>query len=709
MQTMTFLRPLRLLLALALLLPAFMSGQIGMTVGNGGPGPVKAQHLTVEMISAGPAIAKGGKQTVGFVFSMEQGWHVYWRNAGYAGYPPRVHWSLPDGVTAGPLQFPAPERLSLNDTVDYGYEDSVAYPVSIEAARTAKADNAGNVHVAAKLDWLVCKEVCIPGKADLGLDLKLMPAGTPVSHEGEQVGALGVALKSMPKPLPPNYQFKANSSGKDIILTATLGTKPDDAEFYPLDADIIKDGDQNEDALPDGARIQMERSPSAKTTPKTLHGLFKLTDEENYEIAVPVVEGPPPALAASGPSASGVTAISAIGLAFVGGMLLNLMPCVFPVLFLKALSLLQSSTEERHRLRSHGIAYTLGIVASFWLVVAVLLALRAGGKQFGWGFQLQSPSFVAVLAGFLFFFALSLAGVFDFGLSLTSTGGSFAQKGGYSGSFFTGVLATVVATPCVGPFMGAAIGFALAQPAFVTLLVFTSLALGLAAPYLALSLQPAWVRFLPRPGAWMELLKQITSVPLFATVIWLVYLYGRLFSGGSDPSEGIQRIALLLSCLMLIAIAAWVLGRWPGRRGISTVAALITLGAAVLISRPREVSAATVWQPFSADAVKQARTQGKAVFVDFTAAWCLSCQVNERVVLNSSDVQKQLHAANVVPMRADWTQYDEKITAALQAAGRSGVPTYIIYPANPSAPPDVLPEVLSKSVVLDAMQRDLKP
>ncbi len=299
--------------------------------------------------------------------------------------------------------------------------------------------------------------------------------------------------------------------------------------------------------------------------------------------------------------------------------------------------------------------------------------------------------------------------MFDFGLSLTSAGGSLAQKGGYSGSFFTGVLATVVATPCVGPFMGAAIGFALAQPAIVTFLVFTSLALGLAAPYMLLSLQPAWVKLLPRPGAWMEVLKQITALPLFATVIWLVYVYGALFQGGGEPSQGITRMAWLLAGLMLIAIAAWTLGRWPARRG-STLAAIVLAICAIALplSASRTDASATVWQPFSADAVKQARAGGKAVFVDFTAAWCLSCQVNERVVLKSSDVQKEFAGGNVVPMRADWTQYDEKITAALQAVGRSGVPTYIIYPADPAAAPDVLPEVLSKGVVLDAMKKDIK-
>jgi thiol:disulfide interchange protein/DsbC/DsbD-like thiol-disulfide interchange protein len=692
------------------LLPALAIAQIGTTAGDGGPGPVKAQHLTVEMMSAGPAIAKGGSQTVAFVFSMEDGWHVYWRNAGYAGYPPKVKWTLADGLTAGALQFPAPQRLPLETTVDYGYESSIAYPVTVTAAAKAKPDKSGNIHMAAKLDWLVCKQVCVPGKADLGLDLKLVPAGAAVSHDGEQVGALGSALKSMPKPLPADFKFTAVTKGKNIVLTAITGAKPIDAEFYPFESDTIVDGPQSAELLPDGARIPMLLPDSVKTAPKTLHGLFKLSPEQSYEIDVPVVVGAlPVSKPVGGASAEGITALSAIALAFVGGMLLNLMPCVFPVLFLKALSLLQSSGEERHRVRSHGVAYTLGIVASFWLVVAVLLALRAGGKQFGWGFQLQSPGFVAVLAAFLFFFALSLAGMFDLGLSMTSAGGSLAQKGGYSGSFFTGVLATVVATPCVGPFMGAAIGFALAQPAFVTFLVFTSLALGLAAPYLALTLQPAWVRFLPRPGAWMELLKQITAVPLFATVIWLVYIYGRLFTGGSDTSEGITRITLLLSCLMLIAIAAWVLGRWPARRTGTIAAVLITVCAIALpLSASRETATATVWQPFSAEAVQQARAGGKAVFVDFTAAWCLSCQVNERVVLNSTDVQKQLHSADVVAMRADWTQYDEKITAALQAVGRSGVPTYIIYPANASAAPDVLPEVLSKNVVLSAMQKDLK-
>jgi thiol:disulfide interchange protein DsbD len=702
----SFLRYL-CLLSLALF-PSVTVGQIGTVVGNGGPGPVKAQHLTVEMISAGPQIAAGGTQTVAFVFTMEEGWHIYWTNAGFAGLPPRVKWTVPDGITTGPLQFTGPDRLPLDTAVDYGYEDAVALPVSVEATKKVKADKAGNVHLAAQVSWLVCKQVCIPGKADLGLDLKLAKAGTAVSHDGEKVGELGAALRGMPKPLPATFKLTATSSGNNIVLTAITGTRETDAEFFPAEQDVIADTatPPTTDILDNGAQIHYTKSPNAKTMPKSLSGVLKLASEESYTIDVPIVAGPAPVQTASsgGGTLGKASVIGATALAFLGGVLLNLMPCVFPVLFLKALSLLQTSQAEKQHVRSHGVAYTLGIVASFWLVVAALLALRAEGKQLGWGFQLQSPGFVVVLTSFLFFFALSLAGMFDFGLSLTSAGDSLTQKGGYTGSFFTGVLATVVATPCVGPFMGAAIGFALSQPAPVTFLVFTALALGLAAPYMLLTINPSWVKLLPKPGAWMDLLKQITALPLFITVIWLVYIYGRL-----STANGIFAMAMLLGGLLLIAIASWTLGRWPVRRWSTAVAVLLAaLAIALPLYATRETKSAVTWQTFDADAVAKARSEGKAVFVDFTAAWCLSCQVNERVVLKSSEVEKQLSQPNVVAMKADWTQYDAKITAALQAAGRDGVPTYIVYPANSAAPADVLPEVLSKSVVLDALAKDLK-
>jgi thiol:disulfide interchange protein DsbD len=386
-------------------------------------------------------------------------------------------------------------------------------------------------------------------------------------------------------------------------------------------------------------------------------------------------------------------------------MILNLMPCVFPVLFLKGLALVQSSGEERSRMRKHGVVYTLGILVSFWIVVGALLVMRAGGQQLGWGFQFQSPLFLALMAMLLFFLGLSLAGQFELGLLLTSAGSSLAQKQGYAGSFFTGVLATVVATPCTAPLMGAAIGFALSQSALVSFAVFTSLALGLAVPYVLLTLRPEWTRVLPKPGAWMEVLKQATSVPIFGTVIWLIWVF--------TQSAGPNALLGLLTALLLLAVTGWILGRWPAKRMASVAGALVLLVAVgvsigtvrVLASHPASAQVrggGLQWEAWTPDAVEKYRSQGKAVFVDFTASWCLSCQVNERVVLDRSDVQAKFTQAGVVLLRADWTQHDDAIAQALAKLGRSGVPTYALYlPGKPE--PQVLPEVLTSGIVFDAL------
>ncbi len=690
-------------------------------VGNGGPGPVKGQHLTVEMVSAGPEIAVGGSQTVGFVFTLEDKWHIYWKNAGFAGFPPSVQWTLPAGVKAGDLEFPAPTRLPFQGAVDYGYEDNVTYPVVLTAEAKAKASKGGLLHVAAKVKWLVCREVCVPGSADLGLDLKLAPAGTVVGTQGTTVGPLAAALKHLPKPMPADFAAHAVTNGDALALTFTTGTRETDGDFYPLDESVFADNvDQSTETLDNGIRMFATLLPKT-AAPKTLHGVVELSDDEAYEITAEVTPGTAAeALPAAGVSRSNgpgadttekVTVVSAILLALLGGVILNLMPCVFPVLFLKALSLVQSQGEERSRMRSHGLTYTLGIIVSFWAIVAVLLVLRGGGSRFGWGFQLQSPGFVACLAMLLFFFALSLAGMFELGLSITSAGDSLTRKQGFAGSFFTGVLATVVATPCVGPFMGVAIGFALSQPPLVTFAVFTALGVGLALPYLAISYFPALIKWLPKPGAWMELLKQVTALPLFATVIWLVYIYGRLYSTG-EAGQGVYQAAMLLCGLLVLTVAAWTLGRWPYARVATVAAVLLVVGAVAtpFVMRPgkAEAAAAAQWQPFSQAALDGARASGRAVFVDYTAAWCLSCQVNEKLVLRTDEVQAKLRKGNFVLLRADWTQYDPAITAALTAVGRSGVPTYVIYPGKVGITPDVLPELLTKDGVISAIERDTK-
>jgi thiol:disulfide interchange protein len=401
--------------------------------------------------------------------------------------------------------------------------------------------------------------------------------------------------------------------------------------------------------------------------------------------------------------------LQAIVWAFTGGIILNLMPCVFPVLFIKGLSLVHSSGRERAAMRLHGWVYTLGILVSFWLVVGVLLVLRSAGQSLGWGFQFQSPIFLAIMALFLFFLALSLAGQFEIGLSLTSTGGDLAQREGYAGSFFTGVLAMVVATPCTAPLMGVAVGYALAHSAVISFAVFTALGLGLAAPYLLLAYNPAWTRILPRPGAWMEVLKQLVSIPIFATVIWLVWVF--------TQTAGVNALLALLAAFLLLAIAGAILGRYPARRAAAIAATVVLIAAVSLPVYAAQVFGAplaadsstkgtgTEWKPFSADAVANARAQGHPVFVDFTASWCLSCQVNERVVLDRADVEKRLNSSGVVLLKADWTRHDASIGQALAALGRSGIPTYALYPAAADAPPFLLPEVLTPGAVYEGLDR----
>ncbi|HUZ97654.1 MAG TPA: thioredoxin family protein [Edaphobacter sp.] len=667
--------------------------------GDGGPGPAKSQHLTVQLVSASQTIAPGGTLQAGLAFTLDPHWHVYWLNAGDAGEPPKITWTLPAGVTAGALQFPIPQRLPNEPLMDFGYENSVTFPILFTTTKSLKS---GTIHLDAKVSWLVCARVCIPGKAHLGLNLTAAPGAAP----SQPAGQLAEAIQLLAQPPPAGTKLTVMGGRSDFVLTLITGHRETTAEFYPFDQDqIVNAAPQTVEPLPNGVRLRIQRAPDLTMLPAQLHGLIKLSPTTAYDLTAAITPGEVAPAAGSKPasSASGITTITAIGLAFLGGIILNLMPCVFPVLFLKGLALVQSSGEERSRLRSHGLVYTLGILVSFWIIVAVLLGLRASGAQAGWGFQLQSPTFIAVLSLGLFFFALSLAGQFELGLSLTSVGGELAQKQGFAGSFFTGVLATIVATPCTAPLMGAAIGFALAQPAGITFAVFTALGFGLATPYLLLSFQPAWTRILPRPGQWMETLKQLTAVPLFLTAIWLAWLFGRLYS----PASSLDHMAYLLVGFLLVAIAGWALARWPARWG-SAIAAVVLGALALTTSLYSPKDTTLVWQPYSQQALDQARAAGHPVFIDFTAAWCLSCQVNERLVLRSADVQRQLADHKLTLLKADWTQYDPEITKELASLNRSGVPTYVIYPSSQTAPADVLPELLTKDLVLAAISRDAR-
>ncbi|MGA3345155.1 MAG: thioredoxin family protein [Terracidiphilus sp.] len=722
-----------------------------------------APHVHVQLVFRKAELHPGGGDHGGIYFKLEPGWHVYWKNPGDAGLPPHIQWTLPEGVTAGPLQFTAPKRLPLGPLMDFGYEDEVLYPFRLELARSVKP---GTVVLHAKVDWLVCRASCIPGKAELEITQRVL-AAAPVK---EQDDGPGVELwkrlaRLLPDALPSSDRAFFQPIKEGFRLTVETGRRESSAVFFPEEPDILDNPAPQKFAVAaNGLTLELKKDANLTANPKELRGVLELSGGQAYEIvALPSgaavaqqsegrsqsPENPPSGAKAQDDSAKPMYGLKPVpfnqlrpvpfdgsgtlpagsaggaslarllrtsGLAFLGGLLLNLMPCVFPVLFLKGLALVNSGNEERGRLRAHGLVYAAGILVSFWVLVGVLLGLRAAGATLGWGFQFQSPVFLSLMAGLLFFLGLSLAGQFEIGLTLTGAGGSLAAKQGYTGSFFTGVLAVVVATPCTAPFMGAAIGYALAQSAAVTFAVFTALALGLAAPYVALTLQPAWTRLLPKPGAWMEVLRQAVAVPIFATVIWLAWVMAQ--------ACGASVLAALLASFLLLAIAGWFLGRWPARRWAAAVAGLIVilvivlalydqrsaddkteLGEIAKMVRNGQIAGANgLWQPWSEAAVSRSLAAGQPVFLDFTASWCLSCQVNERVALNQPEVVTAFQAKNVVLMKADWTRHDEGITQALTALGRSGVPAYALYVPGQSGV-QMLPEVLTPRIITDALSK----
>ena len=709
------MRIVRLIFAILLVLAAGLPARAASDSAD-------APHLHVQLMTAANGIAAPGQVDAGLYFKLESGWHVYWLNPGDAGQAPKINWTLPSGLTAGPMQFPAPKRLPLGPLMDFGYEDQVLFPFTLTADSSLKAGSVA--HVAGKVNWLVCRETCIPGKANLEFDL---PVSSNAPANAANAALISKFAALLPSPMPAGSKLGFTTTADGYRLTAVTRQRETEAQFFPADADLIANAaPQTVTGTAKGFTLDLKKDPNAPASkPTQLRGLLELSGGRAYAILAPsgapvaVKPDEAPALsqpsaqapAASGPAQPAMTGalpptqksglLRSVGLAFLGGIILNLMPCVFPVLFLKGLALVNSGSEERHKLRAHGLVYTAGIVVSFWALVGVLLALRTAGARLGWGFQFQNPIFLSLMACLLFFLGLSLAGQFEIGLSLTSAGGSLAAKQGYTGSFFTGVLAVIVATPCTAPFMGAAIGYALAAPAVVTFAIFTALALGLAAPYLALTLQPAWTRILPKPGAWMEVLRQAVSVPIFGTVIGLAWVVANGY--------GATLLAVLLACFLLLAIAGWFLGRWPAKGWSAALAGVIVLSVVGLsvyaaqnfVQAPRAARNGD-WEPWSDATVAKYQTAGRPVFVDFTANWCLSCQVNERVALTRPEVVKAFADAHVALLKADWTQHDDAIAQELEKLGRNGVPTYVLYVPG-QASPKLLPEALTPGIVLDAV------
>jgi thiol:disulfide interchange protein len=675
--------------------------------------PAAGGQVEVSLLSEGRSIQPGRPFWVGIRFDIEDHWHINWRNAGDAGLPPVITWDLPAGYDAGEIQWPVPERLVVEPLVSYGYEGTVVFPVEI----TPPVEASGEARLHAVVDWLVCKDVCVPGGGEVELSL-------PVQNEPPVSDDRWTNLFSDTRFQLPleRSEWRIAASMDDEFITLRMSPPdwwdddPGEVFFLPYAGDLMNNSAaQVFEAQEDSYTLTVTRARNNPGDPQRVSGLLVSSSGwrgsgSETALAFDVGLGETDETATSATAAS--TAIwGPLLFALLGGMILNLMPCVLPVLSIKVMGLVQQAGETKSSALSHGLLYTAGVVVSFWILAGVLIALRAAGEQLGWGFQLQSPTFVVIVAGLFFLLGLSLFGVFEIGASLIGLGSKSGS--GAFGAFNSGILAVIVATPCTAPFMGSALGYALTQPVVGSLLVFTALGLGLALPYLIFTASPALLRFVPKPGAWMETLKQLMGFLLMATVVWLAWVLGN--------QAGAQAIAVLLSMLLLLSVAAWIWGRWgnlanSGRTRI--LASIVALSLAIvgvgwglkgihLFGTTAQAASGqeSGWEPYSEERVQELVTSGRRVLVDFTADWCLSCQVNERVALASESVEKRLHELDVALLKADWTLRDAKIAAALAGFGRNSVPLYVLYSGKAGDEPVILPAILTPGIVLEALDR----
>ena len=689
---------------------------------------IQTPHAEVELVAGSRHARPGHPLTVALRLVHEPGWHTYWRNPGDSGMPTRIAWRLPDGMTAGPILWPVPHRISVGPLTNYGYDGEALLLTEIAVPADWKAGVP--LMLEARADWLICKEICLPGGASLSLQVPTANGAPALDPRwGKAIGDGRRALPVTDGRVRPTVELTDRHIALDFVITSSATASAlDRVEFFPNDPEIIDNpSPQILEKHAGGYRLLLTAAPTFKGTLKELTGLLVATPgffgpggtahAIAFSAAYPGGVPPKPASptgksapmsaeqirAAAGSLGSPVGLIAALALAFVGGLILNLMPCVFPVVSIKILGFVDQAHGDRGELRRHGLAFAAGILVCFWFVAGLLLAFRAGGQALGWGYQLQSPPVVAGLAVLFFLLGLNLSGYFEIGARVQTLAGDVRTREGLGGAFLSGVLATVVATPCTAPFMGAALGFALTQPPVSSLAVFTSLALGMGLPYVLLTLIPALAGLLPRPGRWMESLKQLLAFPLYLTVVWLVWVLGQ--------QSGVTASARLLVALVMLLAAIWAWRRFGGgaRWGGSSFAAALTVGAVVLAWPDPQAGSGKPgadipmgWVPYSDDALETARAAGP-VFVDFTDAWCVTCQVNKRVVLDRPDIVQAFEARNVVRMRADWTRRDEHITAALGRLGRSGVPVYALY-AKGNSTPELLPELLTRDTVLTALE-----
>jgi thiol:disulfide interchange protein len=649
------------------------------------------------LIAEREAVAPGDTVTVALELATRPGWHTYWINPGDAGAPTEIKWTLPPGWRAGAIQWPAPQTEAVGPLMDYGYEGKPWLLVDITAPKDAAP---GAVTLQAAASWLVCAEVCVPEDAKLTLQLGV---GVPTLPPDADFAAARAKLP-VASPWPMHY---ASAATLDLFVQAEplARAHPAKAEFFPLAPDSIKGIAPQELGFADSG-IVLHLQKGKKPFGGTLQGVLVLTSSDGSKQALQVNATPGAVPQTSSGGGEGISLWFALAFAFLGGLILNLMPCVLPILAMKALALAGHGGGGRHAARE-GLAYGAGAILSFVGLAALLVALRAGGSAVGWGFQLQEPIAVAGFALLLFAVGLNLSGVFE--VPGFGGGDALAQRGGAVGAFFTGVLAVAVAAPCTAPFMAAALGYALTQPTVVALGVFAVLGLGFAAPFILIGFSPRLLALIPKPGAWMLVFKQALAFPMYAAAVWMVWVLAN--------EAGADSVAYVLGAMTLFALAVWIWsasrGAGPRGRGFGAFATLLAFIAALaalamlLRATPapalaRADESGLPHEPYSAARLSELRVQHRPVFVDATAAWCITCLVNERVAFSSGTVRDAFAKRHIAYLVADWTRRDAEITKLLEAHGRDGVPLYLYY-APGAADADVLPQILTEADVLKAV------